>query len=532
MGSPFKTGDMPVRSRLDLRRIFSFIDRRLGTNPFVLFPALLIFALPLFADLKEGKKAYSRKDYTEALKQFQKYNDGNPSSGEAWMYMGYIYESRKDYTKSIQAFKKAVSLNLPKKDLVNSLTKIVLYYNYQRDYGEVLTYSNRLLKIDPELSHIQKIRTAAEERYSSGGPRKQPVFQEDDSEQESVSSLEKKLKQDPNNKTIQWQLALAYYNEKEFSKAETILANLYKEEPENVEYGYKYGALLVRIQKYDEAISVLNRTEPKIPSEREKLLYFTHLTQAAAYHKKRNFEDAAKYYRKAYNNKHTVLPLIGLTKIKWQLKDCENAIKSAEKALEFGEKTREIRMYIGLCKIQLGKKEEGYDLLKEIAAAIEKENPDFKGLPEVYNDGILKLARYYTNNGEYSKALRYFQSVQPDEEEEREYRFYLGKAYYYTGSVDKAIPLLEKVPDSAGAYYLLAKCFAKKNDSDMAMSYIKKAGDIKSSYWEAAESEKAFRPLKEKESFKKFLETRAGTRDPKSSQSGEEKEESEGSDPD
>ncbi|TGK07134.1 tetratricopeptide repeat protein [Leptospira semungkisensis] len=487
-----------------------------------------LLSAPIFADLKDGKKAYSRKDYAEALKQFQKYNEGNPTSGEAWMYMGYIYESKKDYTKSIQAFKKAISLNLPKKDLVNSLTKIILYHNYQREYGEVISYSNRLLKIDPDLSHIQKIRAAAEERYSSGGTRR-PVYHEEDSEQESVASLEKKLKQDPHNKSIQWPLALSYYNEKEFAKSERLLANLVSEEPENIEFGYKYGAVLVRNGKYDEAIAVLNKVESRIPSEREKLLHFTHLTQAAAYHKKRDFEEAAKYYRKAYNNKHTVQPLIGLTKIKWQLKDCEGAIKNAEKALEFGERTREIKMYIGLCKIQLGLKTEGYDLLKEIGSAIEKENPDMKDLPEVYYDGILKLARYYTNNGEYQKALRYFQSVQPDEEEQREYRFYLGKAYYYTGSPDKAIALLEKVNDSAGAYYLLAKCFASKGDADQAMSYIKKAGSITSSYWSAAEKEKAFQKFSNDESFRKFLETRGGTRDPKKPDTNHDREEGEGS---
>ncbi|TGK03120.1 tetratricopeptide repeat protein [Leptospira langatensis] len=491
---------------------------------------LLIFIIsaPIFADLKDGKKAYSRKDYAEALKQFQKYNDGNPSSGEAWMYMGYIYESKKDYTKSIQAFKKAVSLNLAKKDLVNSLTKIILYHNYQRDYGEVISYSNRLLKIDPDLTHIQKIRAAAEERHSSGGSRR-PVYHEDDSEQESVSSLEKKLRQNPSNKNIQWQLALSYYNEKEFSKSEKLLASLVSEEPDNIEFGYKYGAVLVRNGKYDEAIAVLNKVEPKIPSEREKLLHFTHLTQAAAYHKKRDFEEAAKYYRKAYNNKHTVQPLIGLTKIKWQLKDCEGAIKNAEKALEFGERTREIKMYIGLCKIQLGQKTEGYDLLKEVGAAIEKENPDMKDLPDVYYDGILKLARYYTNNGEYQKALRYFQSVQPDEEELREYRFYLGKTYYYTGSPDRAIGLLQKVSDSAAAYYLLAKCFAGKDDIDEAMSYIKKAGNTNSSFWGSAERDKAFQKYSNNENFRKFLETRGGTRDPKKVEPNADKEDGEGS---
>ncbi|EPG74033.1 anaphase-promoting complex, cyclosome, subunit 3 [Leptospira fainei serovar Hurstbridge str. BUT 6] len=499
--------------------IFNLASRYSIVRSLIYF-SLFIVSISLFADLKEGKKAYSRKDYTEALKQFQKYNDNNPSSGEAWMYMGYIYESRKDYSKSIQAFKKAVSLSLPKKDLINCYTKIILYYNYHREYGEVITYANRLLKIAPDLNHIQKMKIAAEERHSSGGRPSRPVVREESDEQESVASLEKKLRQDPNNKNLKWQLSLAYYNEKEFGKSESILSELVKEEPENIEYGYKYGALLVRIAKYDEALNILNRIESKIPPEREKLLYFTHLTQAAAFHKKRNFEEATKYYRKAYANKQTVLPLIGLTKIKWQVKDCENAIKTAEKALEFGEKTREIKMYIGLCKIQEGKKDEGYEILKEIATSIEKENPNLQNLPEVYNDGILKLARYYTNAGQYGKALRYFHSVEPDEEEEREYRFYLGKAYFYTGSPEKAIVLLEKIENSSNAYFLLAKCYARLGNVDKVMANVKKAAELNQSLWNSAEKEKEFKKFEDDDAFKKFLNTRAGTRtvDPPSAQ--------------
>lgn len=129
---------------------------------------LYSFSVSLYADLKEGKKAYARKDFSKAMDEFQKFNDANPTSGEAWMYMGYIYEYRRDYPKSIQSFKKAVSLSLPKKDLINCYQKIILYFNYQRDYHEVISYSNRLLKISPDLSHIQKIRSTAEERLSSG----------------------------------------------------------------------------------------------------------------------------------------------------------------------------------------------------------------------------------------------------------------------------------------------------------------------------------------------------------------------------
>ncbi|EMO26966.1 anaphase-promoting complex, cyclosome, subunit 3 [Leptospira interrogans serovar Bataviae str. HAI135] len=266
--------------------------------------------------------------------------------------------------------------------------------------------------------------------------------------------------------------------------------------------------MLIRLEKYSEALRVLDKLENKIGNDNAKMLYYANLNQAVAYHKMKRYEEAAKYYRKSYAAHSTVQPLIGLTKLKYEVKDCENAIKTAEKALEFGERTHEIRMYLALCKIQNKEETEGYTILKEIASRLEKENPEFKNLPDVYNDGILKLARYYTNHGEYEKALRYFHSVQSSEEEEREYRFYLGKAYYYTGKIDQSILLLEKVNNSSGAYYLLAKCYANKDDLEKTMEYIRKAAEIKPAIWSTATEEKEFDRFKEKSSFRSFLETK------------------------
>ncbi|EMY77396.1 anaphase-promoting complex, cyclosome, subunit 3 [Leptospira weilii serovar Ranarum str. ICFT] len=485
----------------------------------ILFVSILLssFATSLYADLKEGKKAYARKDFSKAMDEFQKFNDSNPSSGEAWMYMGYIYEYRRDYPKSIQSFKKAVGLSLPKKDLINCYQKIILYFNYQRDYHEVIAYSNRLLRIDPDLTHIQKIRTTAEERLSSGHvvhhrPKKHTEEPETSGPNTEEDYL-KILKKDPDDVSARWNLSLVYANHKKFQQSETLLERLVKDFPEKHDYLYKYGVILIRLEKYSEALRVLDKLEDKIGSDNAKMLYYANLNQAVAYHKMKRYEDAAKYYRKSYAANATVQPLIGLTKLKYEVKDCENSIKTAERALEFGERSHEIRMYLALCKIQNKEENEGYTILKEIASKLEKENPEFKNLPDVYNDGILKLARYYTNHGEYEKALRYFHSVQSSEEEEREYRFYLGKAYYYTEKTDQAILLLEKVNGSSGAYYLLAKCYANKDDLEKTMEYIRKAANIKPAIWATATEEKEFDRFKEKSSFKIFLESKGSDKE-------------------
>lgn len=73
--------------------------------------------------------------------------------------------------------------------------------------------------------------------------------------------------------------------------------------------------------------------------------------------------------------------------------------------------------------------------------------------------------------------------------------------------------LLEKVNNSSGAYYLLAKCYANKDNLEKTMEYIRKAAEIKPAIWSTAAEEKEFDRFKEKSSFKSFLETKGSDKE-------------------
>lgn len=111
--------------------------------------------------MKEGKKAFSKKAYGEAIKKFTKHADSHPQDGEAYMYLGYIYEYKKDYPKSIQNFRRAADLDLDKDQRKTVLLKLALFFNYHQDWNLSATYAARYLKYDSKNEEVQKIYNRA-----------------------------------------------------------------------------------------------------------------------------------------------------------------------------------------------------------------------------------------------------------------------------------------------------------------------------------------------------------------------------------
>ena len=118
--------------------------------------SFLIFQLPLFAGIKEAKKAYAQKQFQKAIKLFTEYSRESPSDGEPYLFMGYIYESQKDFPRSMAMFRRAVELNLNPKQRKTCYLKIILFYHYHQGWDIVAHYSNKFLKLDPTNKEVSK----------------------------------------------------------------------------------------------------------------------------------------------------------------------------------------------------------------------------------------------------------------------------------------------------------------------------------------------------------------------------------------
>lgn len=477
---------------------------------FVCIVLLVVCPSAVFATLKDAKQAYARKEYEKALKLFQAYNNHRPSSGEGYMYMGYIYEFKKDYAESIKMFKQAVNLSLSRQDKVNSYIKIIFYYNYHQEWQQVSFYAGKLLKLEPGMKNIQKIKDTADEKMNSGyGYSNYSNYTDDQNKPEASDSLEYYeylYRKTPGNEQVRWRLALMYIKRRDYYKAEPILSGLVRDYPDNLNYLYKYGNLKIREDRYQEALTYLDQLEKKAPKDNDKLLYYANINQAVAHLKLKELEKAAEYYHKAYDHQKTSIALLGLVRVKYEVNDCKNAIEFADKVIVMDPESAESYMYKSLCLFHLKRKKEARKNLETFESYLAKEKAKGEDYSDKYDPGILRLARFYTNEGKFDKAQPYFDEVRSRMSSNREFQFYQGKSYLYQNKPSQAIPYLSSIYNSSGAYLLLAKCYALLDNEVQTETYLKKAAELGADSWNYGLKESEFATLLKKESFRSFLE--------------------------
>jgi len=517
----------------------SFIHTGL-VGKFISLILTLSFAFSIVASedavLKEAKQAFSRKAYSEAIKKFSKYSDLHPSEGVGNMYMGYIYEYKKDYPKSIQNFRKAAELNLDKDQRKTVLLKLALFFNYHQDWNLAATYSARYLKYDSKNEEMQKIYNRAignrgnpgantsyvhvakqqddkvktDRQDKKDNPKQQiqnPV--EDNSEtQKSSVDLEKSLIANPNNEELRWEYALALFDEKKYDLAEENIRILIEKDFSRTRYHYKMGIVKLRKDDPKAAIESFEKAR-KNPFSKETnvFFYYVYLNEGLAYQKLNQLDQAEESYKAAFKQVQKDPPLLALAKLKHQKSEWAACNEHADNAVAIAGQL-EAHMFRFVCLGELGKSgtklQNSFDKYYQF---LESNFPDPKKSPDKYKVGFLRLARHLTALGKESIAEKYFLALEneADVNTTREYLFYRGKNLFYLGKMDDAIPLLQKVPNSSAAYFLLARIYAKKGDLNSTKSNLKLAGSLKDEYWAMANTEADFAEFRKDPKFVQFI---------------------------
>ncbi len=502
----------------------------------------IIFQFPLLAGIKEAKKAYAQKQFQKAIKLFTEYSKENPSDGEPYMFMGYIYESQKDFPRSMIMFRRAVELNLNPKQRKTSYLKIILFYNYHQGWDIVAHYSNKFLRLDPDNKEISRMRDRA---YSNKGhdPGNLTVARLEDTKpkqkknsEESEKLAEEKEKEKEraqreqrerekereknqlatekptrkNSEEKNWELSLKYFKLEDYPKADKIMQELLAQSPNNKNYLYKAGIAKLRLGEYEKALKFFEASK-KLATEKDKmLLYYLNLNEGQANQKLGNTNTAIALYKKAYtyNNSPILLPV--LAKLYYENTYFEEAIKTCDQVLESDAANLEATMYKSLSLVSLGKKKNGMKILLEFAKKIKRLHPDLNTVPEKFHEGLLQLGTFYSNRIKYKLSLKYLTQVSSTKSKSPKFNFSLGKTYFYTKKYDLAVAFLEKVPEIPAGNYLLAKYYAKENNLIKTKDYLLKAANIKEIYWIKPKVDPYFKEILKNQEFISFLETKGG----------------------
>lgn len=496
---------------------------------------LIVLTLQLYANenalLKDAKKAFSRKAYSEAIKKFTKYSDQHPSDGESYMYMGYIYEYKKDYANSVQNFRKAAELNLEKDHKKTVLLKLALFFNYHQDWNLAASYSSRYLKYDSKNEEMQKIYNRAignrgnpsnntnyippvkvvenkqtEEKIL---PKKPLTVAEKDSEDLKPSSeYEKELKLTPNDEDLRWEYCLALFEEKKYDLAEENIKELIEKNPNRTRYHYKLGIVKLRKDDPKGAIESFEHAR-KNPFSKDTnvFLYYVFLNEGIAYQKLNQVDLAESSFKSAHKQLSKDTPLLALARLYHNQSKWLQCSETADSAVAIAGQI-ESHMFRFIC---LAEEEKSGNKLansfEKYYGYLESNFPNPTKSPDKFKVGFLRLARYLTTLGRETIAEKYFSTLETEPEVNltREYLFYRGKNLFYLGKVDQAISLLQKVENSSASYYLLARCFAKKGDLSSLKSNLQAAGKLKEDYWEMAKTEKDFASYAKENSFREFI---------------------------
>ncbi|WP_342775504.1 hypothetical protein [Leptospira idonii] len=508
---------------------------------------LLSFALSLSAGedavLKEAKKAFSKKAYQEAIKKFTKYSESHPSDGVSFMYMGYIYEYKKDYPKSIQNFRKAAELNLDKDQRKTVLLKLALFFNYHQDWNLAAAYSSRYLKYDSKNEEMQKIYNRAVGNRGNPGANTahiQPLkpaepkhneektvhhnkpdqdkkdngkqnlsSQEDGSDSIKPSSdYEKKVAANPTNDDLRWEYALALFEEKKFDLAEENIKILIERNPTRTRYHYKMGIVKLRKDDPKAAIESFEKARKNpLSKDTNVFFYYVYLNEGLAYQKLNQLDQAEASFKAAHKQLAKDTPLLALARLKHQKSSWEECVQNAEGAVAIAGQV-ESHMFRFICLAESGKTGTKLDSsFEKYFQFLESNFQSPTKAPDKYKIGFLRLARHLTALGKENTAEKYFASLENDTDVNgtREYLFYRGKNLFYLNKFDTAIPLLQKVPNSSAAYYLLARAFAKKGDLNSTKSNLKSAGQMKDEYWTMASKEEDFKEFLKDSKFVDFI---------------------------
>ena len=497
--------------------------------------SFIIFQLPLFAGIKEAKKAYAQKQFQKAIKLFSEYSKESPSDGEPYLFMGYIYESQKDFPRSMAMFRRAVELNLNPKQRKTCYLKIILFYNYHQGWDIVAHYSNKFLKLDPTNKLVSKMRDRA---YANKGhdpgtlsfakpDESKPKKKKNSEETDKPTEPKEKVKEPnpepkpeityekPEKKTTKeekkWELSLKHFKEEDYTKADKIMQELLTMKPTNKNYLYKAGIAKLRLGEYQKAIQFFESSKKYANENDSMLLYYINLNQGQANQKLGKTNTAIQLYKTAYTHNKSPVILPVLTKLYYESSLFEDTIKTAEEILKSDLNHLEANMYKALAQIMLGKKTIGYKNLLEFTKKINRVHPDINTIPEKFHEGLLQTGLFYSNRAKYKIALKYLTLVSSTKAKSRRFNFSLGKTYFYTRKFELAIVFLEKIPEVSAANYLLAKYYASRNNVVKSKEYLQKAATKKEIYWLKPKVDPYFIEIRKSPEFISFIETKGFT---------------------
>lgn len=482
---------------------------------------LLLPLAPLFSNeaYREGKKAFSRRDYEKAIPMFEKAVQYEPSNGNPYFYMGYIYEKKKDPEQAIEYFKRAVRLQMDPDLRQKAYWKIVLHYKFTEDWDNLLLFSEEFQKIN-QSEEIKRLKSLAEEKgggsYSEvtltdSGNRK---LDEGDTEG-ALKNYRAALRSNPGYEPALWKISIVQMSQFEYDEASHNLGRLVSIRPDSWEYRYKLAICKYHLNHYEDSISDFKRARELNSTPDGSFRHYSAIGEALALLEMGETVEALQNLKEALDIKESAIGYGALARAYANRGKEEESVKVARRALDIEVDQKDALIALAEVEYARGNETQARLLLGRLIKQIRKERLVrsqersmllFAVLSSVERDynsayGAFELIRpAFINDLRLQKIPRPAQDTASGEERfitNEDYEYHYGKTLLNKKLFDEAIAHLERAKSRGDADYLLAACHAELDNENDALFYIKKAIESDSSFRTTAFKDSHFRKLME-----------------------------------
>jgi len=334
-------------------------------------------AWSLLAKVYDGQR-----DYQSAIPAYQKVVELDPQRGDAYFGLGQIFVRMQRSSEAIAALEKAIQLDPNNKEAVLNLGEA---YDTAREFQKAGDAYQKYIGLKPE-----NVWTA----YQRLGMSRLNANEFD----AAATALEEARQAQPQDQTINYNLAQAYDKAQKLDKAEEVYKNLAQISPKDAVTWYSM--ILTMYAKANlpaKAVEAAKKIVELKPND-EQVLY----NLAQMYQQDQKYEEAIDTYKKAV----AVKPTYDIAH--FQIGSCLYNLKRYKEAMESFKKNVEIVpehfygwLFLGMCHMQVKDFNGALDPIKK-AVDLQPEN----------GTGLYNLAIIYLNLKDNYSAREIYKKLQ------------------------------------------------------------------------------------------------------------------------
>ncbi|MEM3444749.1 MAG: tetratricopeptide repeat protein, partial [Thermoplasmata archaeon] len=411
----------------------------------------------------------------EALKILEKLVENNPGIEEIWNNLGNIYARKGKIEEAVESYTRAIELNpdyiiarynlgmvlaqkgeyapaieqfsqvLEREEMFEAYSaKASCEYAMQR-FEEALNTVNRAISLNSKNVNAWLLRGA--------------ILAELEKTEDAFNTFKECMKINPENPEIYLAAGKLALKHQRLREAEEFLKNCVEHAPDYWVAWELLAEIEFQLERFDAAIYASERALSF--SESQEHRWYLEYILGSSYFEKREFTEAKRLFESCIAENSSfpeAYVKLGFTLI--ELGKREEGLELLEKAMEMAPENLKVQYLVAKGKFELGEVEEASHILEKLIAL----NPD--------SDVFLLMGRILVLRGELEEAIKVFERAIDKNPANFEAWYYKGRALMESKELDKATAALELAtqinPWHYNSYYYLAQAFEELQNYEKA----------------------------------------------------------------